>query len=965
MDADGATSFHFRMEKKFGAGEAVAHQAYIEEDKKGRGRDPSVERARERMGEAREAALEAVGELALDPEDGRLPSRTAVVAGFGNISDRREDRMRLWRAIGDGKRIRNRKGSIRLGRGAAPELKRAVVAGLRRMEEECGHTSSLTDGAIADLERTARTRGTAGLAEREMEMWTETSREHWAVVKWIQSKAKALGIELPKDEEGEERGLPDGMRAYEPRQGIVQRELQMELAHELDVETMKRVLRTWCEEVLGKEAGVGWHAVIHRPENDNDPRNWHAHVVFTQCRLERDPESPGRWMFERDGKMLKQTEVIRAINGNGPGKNKGAKALMMAWRRRWAEMQNAELIAGGAQQALRLAQLQGARHRPRAGPAHGVGTGPRWTGKRGGRRRCTGARTHRSGRTWSAPGARSRRPAGSGRRSASEWPSTSRRCACARGSPSRGHGSGDPVYDAMAEALGGEEGHATEGALHEALEGALEGTRPGWRDEWEKVEQKGLGLEARGAEAARLVEAAGGSQAVGRYRRTPALKHFAGTLLEAAEGYEQERRRWQGAWQAVAETGDEDPEGDAKALAMAEAAALQPADLTAYLGEANARRVGERGRRHLRRRAAREAMEQVRDGFEKGSNPERIAEAGARLVEQHKRYWEEDAPVEGKDVNEFVIACQDAARLRKEFLRACAKRPKQGENPFAQFVAMLGTDSPRMVAARERLGEAEHALMRRAAREGVEVKKRVAGVERRGKEMMARIHPEGTERPADPAAVREALADEGLCSELAEGAPSRLAYLESLGRHLDVRERRLGEALEEWRGSGAGAAAAWAATQEAKLLEAMPGEEPGQVRKAGEAWLEQARRTGKECAGDDGEAADQKLVALSAGRGGEVLRHTDAMLWNQIQEAAGREDERTAHERKEAGDREKDLVARNAAQRKKGLVELRTMLLDPVRAGRLAPAERDRLRRRVEAIGGKLRARRAEPGMAA
>jgi len=130
-----------------------------------------------------------------------------------------------------------------------------------------------------------------------------------------------------------------GVREFRPTESIVQRRIIIELAHELGDAARENALRAWCEKNL---RGHAWHAVIHAPESQNDPRNWHAHVVYSNVAVERRKGSMG-WTFEDEKGKPKPTETTRTLSGNGPLKGTGRNLLIQRWRREICELQNAPL----------------------------------------------------------------------------------------------------------------------------------------------------------------------------------------------------------------------------------------------------------------------------------------------------------------------------------------------------------------------------------------------------------------------------------------------------------------------------------------------------------------------------------------------------------------------------------------------------------------------------------------------
>ena len=89
-----------------------------------------------------------------------------------------------------------------------------------------------------------------------------------------------------------------GLRSRRPRSSTIQyRRIILELPHQLDPYQAATTLDAWCDAELTQH-GIAFHAAIHQPEHGNDPRNWHAHVVFPTVQLQR-ADTNDRWTFEQ------------------------------------------------------------------------------------------------------------------------------------------------------------------------------------------------------------------------------------------------------------------------------------------------------------------------------------------------------------------------------------------------------------------------------------------------------------------------------------------------------------------------------------------------------------------------------------------------------------------------------------------------------------------------------------------
>ena len=321
-------TFHFKLHETRDGGAARAHQRYIERE-------------------------------------------GATVSSLGNLASTQAERERLWEAVAE--RASDKSGKIQLDFTNEPELATQVLISL----SDWTHARLLT----APAARAVAVRARATLQKHEAETPAELQelvqeavnqadsqpdQPHEELSPGTKRRRKHLEKKAPEHSvtlwvrdadlhrETQERiqswlreeDRKKRLKVRRPRQPVIQRRLVLELAHELDDDARERAVQTWCENTLGR-AGVGWHAAIHAPENSNDERNYHAHVVYTQFALEREPDH-ARWTFEEDTRLPPPAPVIKVLSGNGPEKRKGRNDLIRAWRAEWAEVQNKELEAVGA-----------------------------------------------------------------------------------------------------------------------------------------------------------------------------------------------------------------------------------------------------------------------------------------------------------------------------------------------------------------------------------------------------------------------------------------------------------------------------------------------------------------------------------------------------------------------------------------------------------------------------------------
>ena len=252
----------------------------------------------------------------------------ACVASFGNIAEDFDERVRVWEEME--RRLIARRGRIVIEADAPEEVRVAVRDDVEDLQEQ-----RLIDRAQALAIKRAGPRGRA-VRRRVVLRSDRGDRFDWAC-RWLKRGRK-----------GEQAWtLPDGVKVWKPREKVVQRRLVVELASELPVQAQADVVRTWCEQELASE-GVFYHAVVHKPERGNDPRNYHAHLVLAPVSLEREAGAgSGRFRFEGESGYLQQVGLMRVLSGNGPKGSVGKSELVRRWRASFASVHNEALARHG------------------------------------------------------------------------------------------------------------------------------------------------------------------------------------------------------------------------------------------------------------------------------------------------------------------------------------------------------------------------------------------------------------------------------------------------------------------------------------------------------------------------------------------------------------------------------------------------------------------------------------------
>ena len=288
-----------------------------------------------------------------------IERESACVASFGTLADTYAERERIWAAIGE--RSHGKRGTVQIDFTDNPDLAARVMEHIPQWVEDDLLTEAAARAVAARARRTMQGPGEPAGAEQEDEEEAKPQRalRHRAVRRtdrkipkdsltlWtgnVDTHSSALQ-ELSQWMDDDERTAH--VKVRKPRTPIVQRRLILELAHEIDDDARERTLRRFCERVLGA-ADVAWHGCVHTPENDNDARNFHAHIVYTQFAPERE-EHRARWTFEDENSVPKPVEMIKTLSSNDKDKGRmGRNELIREWRDAWAEIQNEELAAVGA-----------------------------------------------------------------------------------------------------------------------------------------------------------------------------------------------------------------------------------------------------------------------------------------------------------------------------------------------------------------------------------------------------------------------------------------------------------------------------------------------------------------------------------------------------------------------------------------------------------------------------------------
>lgn len=156
-------------------------------------------------------------------------------------------------------------------------------------------------------------------------------------------------------------------RALEGAEGIrgrVQNRIIVELPHEIDTRGRIAITRAFCE--IFEEKGLPYWAVIHAPHGHNDPRNFHAHIAYSDRPAK--VSTGGIWDFAFCRTIRGKNRASRIVRPFMSNKNRSAQGRewMIALRRRFADVANFHLALFGAEK----------RYDPRPYSESGIGKEP-------------------------------------------------------------------------------------------------------------------------------------------------------------------------------------------------------------------------------------------------------------------------------------------------------------------------------------------------------------------------------------------------------------------------------------------------------------------------------------------------------------------------------------------------------------------------------------------------------------
>ena len=295
--ADGTTStFHFSvtpitkgstatamMSGAYRPGAAIAHQKYVEREGAAEGLISEFVKSSNEVGVEEQKYLEREGAV----EHGRS------LASFGNIADSFEERLAFWQAV-ENHEYSPKTHLIKLDPSLDVDFWKAV------------DTVTLDAPEIlrsCDRSKKSEIRIPDALAVGIIKFAKSYSRK-------FNDKTSALTIEAGPG-------------------GRIQTRIIAELPHEINAEKRIEIVRKFCEDRIAniepdrirdgkpKKMTLRYWAVIHAPDDHNDIRNNHLHIVFYErpTDLKTDPKTnEERWDFEIAEQKRDKKRTLRTVH---------------------------------------------------------------------------------------------------------------------------------------------------------------------------------------------------------------------------------------------------------------------------------------------------------------------------------------------------------------------------------------------------------------------------------------------------------------------------------------------------------------------------------------------------------------------------------------------------------------------------------------------------------------------------
>ncbi len=253
----------------------------------------------------------------------------------GNISDDPEGRRQFWRSLG--RLAVHKTGSVKLPNQLPEEFLQQLAPVLHDFAKRGHCPAFLVEKFLA---------GNAG--DKPLSISKLNAEDYDELHTAIHDAWRETQDPEHPDSPSTKAPLPGDMKHFAPRSSLIQRRIILELPHDVSAEARERILKDWCRRVFEPHS-VHYEAVIHDPPEGNDARNFHAHIVWCQHDVQRDPAT-GAWDFEHADRMPPTNRLGSILSRNTSGltqqeRNELARETLRQMRTDFAETANRELSA--------------------------------------------------------------------------------------------------------------------------------------------------------------------------------------------------------------------------------------------------------------------------------------------------------------------------------------------------------------------------------------------------------------------------------------------------------------------------------------------------------------------------------------------------------------------------------------------------------------------------------------------
>ena len=146
--------------------------------------------------------------------------------------------------------------------------------------------------------------------------------------------------------------------AFERANGTTYRELELALPRELAAADRAALVREFVKQELGERHPYQW--AIHRPKAADGQDQPHAHLMFSERRLDDIARDPSQFFRRYNAKAPEQGGAHKRFGEvDGPNRSQAQRAAdLRALRGRWGEMVNDHLERAGVAERIDMRSLK-------------------------------------------------------------------------------------------------------------------------------------------------------------------------------------------------------------------------------------------------------------------------------------------------------------------------------------------------------------------------------------------------------------------------------------------------------------------------------------------------------------------------------------------------------------------------------------------------------------------------------